>query len=62
MNDFSNRFIKYLKKQIKVRINHYNDPLFRIWYLKYAPKLEQFKDKHKGQDCFIIGNDENSGD
>ena len=56
MSNFNNRFIKYLKKQIKARIIYYNDPLFCKWYLKYAPKLEQFKDKHKGEDCFIIGN------
>ena len=26
------------------------------WRRKFATKLGQFKDKHKGQDCFIIGN------
>ena len=26
------------------------------WKRKFAPKLKQFKDKHKGEDCFIIGN------
>ncbi len=26
------------------------------WQRKYAPRLKQFKDKHKGQDCFILGN------
>lgn len=26
------------------------------WRRKYAKQLEQFKDIHKGQDCFIIGN------
>lgn len=26
------------------------------WRRKYAPKLRQFKDIHKGQDCFILGN------
>ena len=56
MNILNKNIFRYLKKQIKVRINHNNDPLFRKWYLKYAPKLKQFKDKHKGQDCFIIGN------
>ena len=29
---------------------------FLSWKRKYAPKLKQFKDKHKGEDCFIIGN------
>lgn len=26
------------------------------WKRKFAPRLRQFKDKHLGQDCFIIGN------
>jgi hypothetical protein len=26
------------------------------WRWKYAPDLRQFKDKHRGQDCFIMGN------
>ncbi len=26
------------------------------WKYKYAPRLRQFKDIHKGEDCFIIGN------
>ncbi len=26
------------------------------WRWRQAPRLRQFKDKHKGQDCFIIGN------
>lgn len=26
------------------------------WRRKFAPKLKQFKNKHKGEDCFILGN------
>ncbi len=26
------------------------------WRWKYAKELEKFRDRHKGQDCFIIGN------
>jgi hypothetical protein len=26
------------------------------WKRKYAPQLKKFKDKHKGEDCFILGN------
>jgi len=26
------------------------------WKRKYAPRLKKFKDKHKGEDCFILGN------
>ncbi len=28
----------------------------RIWKKKHAPRLEQFRNIHKGEDCFIIGN------
>jgi len=30
--------------------------IFKIWKLKYSKKLVRFKDIHKGEDCFIIGN------
>lgn len=30
--------------------------LYASWRRKYAKKLRQFKDIHKGKDCFIIGN------
>lgn len=26
------------------------------WRMRYAPKLEAFRNKHAGEDCFIIGN------
>ena len=26
------------------------------WRKKFAPRLRAFKDKHKGEDCFILGN------
>jgi hypothetical protein len=29
---------------------------YLAWQRKFAPRLRQFKDLHKGQDCFIIGN------
>jgi hypothetical protein len=29
---------------------------YRLWYLKHAKRLLKFRDMHKGQDCFIIGN------
>lgn len=29
---------------------------FLVWFFLHAGKLEQFKDIHKGQSCFIIGN------
>ncbi len=30
--------------------------LYFNWRRKHAHRLQQFKDKHKGEDCFIIGN------
>jgi hypothetical protein len=56
MKTFDNRFIKYIGKRIKIYVNYYDKPLYRKWYFKHAPRLIRFKDKHKGQDCFIIGN------
>jgi hypothetical protein len=29
---------------------------YLTWRRKFAPKLRQFKDIHKGEDCFILGN------
>lgn len=26
------------------------------WFFRHSPRLEQFRDKHKGEDCFIMGN------
>ena len=30
--------------------------LYAGWKWKHAPRLRQFRNKHQGQDCFIIGN------
>lgn len=34
----------------------YKNKDFREWHLNYSPALARFKDIHKGQKCFIIGN------
>jgi len=49
-------FIKLLKKYISMNINNSGGFSFFKWYFTYAKKLLAYKDKHKGEDCFIIGN------
>ncbi|MEM8668657.1 MAG: hypothetical protein AAGG48_14145 [Planctomycetota bacterium] len=52
--------MKNLKKLISERITdrakRYQDPLFYDWSQAYRSRLVSFKDKHKGEDCFIVGN------
>jgi hypothetical protein len=45
-----------LKKKIHFALNNLNDSNTMNWYLRHAGRLERFRDCHKGQDCFIIGN------
>ena len=33
----------------------YADPFYFNWYINHASRLTQFKNKHQGEDCFIIG-------
>jgi hypothetical protein len=55
--DFNkNPFIRQLGQRLKVYLNNLNNPLYRKWYFKHSVRLKQFKEKHKNQDCFIIGN------
>jgi len=52
-----NQFVKLLKHMLKVEINDkFKSSAFYVWYFKHAQRLLGYKDKHKGQDCFIIGN------
>ena len=32
------------------------DPYYLDWYYHERPRLQQFKNMHTGEDCFIIGN------
>jgi hypothetical protein len=41
---------------LRVYSNNRRDPLFREWYYKYRSGINQFRNCHKGEDCFIIGN------
>ncbi|MEK6480093.1 6-hydroxymethylpterin diphosphokinase MptE-like protein [Catalinimonas sp. 4WD22] len=38
------------------RENRYKPLDYYIWKNQYAERLKRFKDIHKGEDCFIIGN------
>lgn len=50
-------FIKLvLGPVIKGAYTYMNDPLYFEWLYKHSKRLLQFKDKHKDEDCFIIGN------
>ncbi|QUS59973.1 6-hydroxymethylpterin diphosphokinase MptE-like protein [Synechocystis sp. PCC 7338] len=48
--------LRSARDAVRVYVNHYNDIEYLNWYFKYSKKLKQFKDIHKGEDCFIIGN------
>ena len=45
-----------LKEKMRVYLNHSQDPEYLEWYYNHAHKLLKFKNIHKGEDCFIIGN------
>lgn len=45
-----------LRKKIHFVLNNYNDRTIIEWYFRHADRLERFRDIHKGEDCFIIGN------
>lgn len=47
-------FFKY--KSLGVPWSHFYDKDYIDWFTKYAHKLRQYKDIHKGDDCFIVGN------
>lgn len=47
---------RQLLTYLRVYLNNRHDPLYREWYYRYRSQLEQFRDRHKGEDCFIIGN------
>lgn len=53
---FIKSVLRSARNAVQVYVNHYNDPDHLNWYLRYSKKLLKFKDIHKGEDCFIIGN------
>jgi hypothetical protein len=50
------QLLKPLKERIWISLTYRHDPLYREWYFKHSKRLLQFKDLHRGEDCFIIGN------
>jgi hypothetical protein len=48
--------LRFARDVVRAYVNHYNDTDYLNWYFKYSKKLKKFKDIHKGEDCFIIGN------
>lgn len=63
MINFIKQSLRPLKHRIRVPLNYaddYNYGLNRAeyyeWYIKYSQRLRQFKNIHKGESCFIIGN------
>ena len=44
------------KKTLGTCINYYNDIEYLKWYFFYSKKLQKFRNVHKGEGCFIIGN------
>lgn len=45
-----------LVRNIRSLILNCNDLLYLKWYANHAFRLRRFENKHKGEDCFIIGN------
>ncbi|NEQ82820.1 MAG: hypothetical protein F6K26_22040, partial [Moorea sp. SIO2I5] len=52
-----------LQKQLRVArdsiveyLNNYSDPVYLQWYFNESKRLLKFKNIHKKEDCFIIGN------
>ena len=47
--------LRPLKETIGLSLMRHN-PDFRLWLSQHAWRLQKFKDTHRGEDCFIIGN------
>ncbi len=50
------KIMQPVKEKLWIYLNYYHDPLYREWYFKHSKRLLKFKDLHRGEDCFIIGN------
>lgn len=55
MADFLNK-LRRLKGNVLFYANNYRNKGYLDWYYNHRERLEQFKDIHKGESCFIIGN------
>jgi hypothetical protein len=50
------QMLQPVKERVQIYLNYYGDPKYREWYFKHSKRLLKFKDIHKGEGCFIIGN------
>jgi hypothetical protein len=50
------QMLQPVKERFQIYLNYYGDPNYREWYFKHSKRLLKFKDIHKGEGCFIIGN------
>lgn len=41
---------------VRAVVNHPRDPELLRWTARHAPRLERFRDRHRGERCFVIGN------
>lgn len=48
--------IKLLLDLLAIILENRHNKDYVYWYLKHSKKLSKFRDIHKGEDCFIIGN------
>lgn len=48
--------LRNAKKDVQAIVDYSYDPAYLRWYFRHAKRLFRFKDIHKGEDCFIIGN------
>ncbi|WP_199294633.1 6-hydroxymethylpterin diphosphokinase MptE-like protein [Anabaena sp. FACHB-1237] len=48
--------IKPVKNDIDAYLKYYDNRMYQQWYFRYGKKIAKFKDIHKGESCFIIGN------
>jgi hypothetical protein len=52
----ANRALRSYVKSIPSFLINCTDLLYLQWYLNHALLLTRFKNRHEGEDCFIIGN------
>jgi hypothetical protein len=51
----ANRILRSYAKSIPSILINCTDLLYLKWRLNHAAQLKQFQNRHKGEDCFIIG-------
>jgi len=56
MNSIIKKILRPIKNSVVELVNHYDDKAHLQWYFRYSKRLLRFKDIHKGESCFIIGN------